>query len=241
MKSHFDRLDELADEMRVTKQRLASLEQDARQPRLAMKAEVPSNTKKTRERTEGAPAAVQAKHGDSCSAKRFQADPTSSVSFCDDSTGPPALPCTKDDALVDNGAAVPKPCRSPVEMPTPTAAGGLLPAGTLSRAMRTIFPRPRFSWSLRETKKHTSRINYKLAPSWRRVLQTKSRHTLVFDPGGSTSHLRACQLLGAWRVLLCRELFVRALDVAGPFFWQNKGLGKSSCRRGTGESFTLCV
>ena len=36
MTSHFDKLDELPDEMRATKQRLASLEQGARQPRLAM-------------------------------------------------------------------------------------------------------------------------------------------------------------------------------------------------------------
>ena len=49
MKSHFDKLDELADEMRVTKQLFAGLEQDSRQPRLTMGAGVPSD-KKTRER-----------------------------------------------------------------------------------------------------------------------------------------------------------------------------------------------
>ena len=76
MKSHFDKVDELADEMRETKLRLAGLEQDARQSRLALEADVPLYTK-TRERTEVATAAVQAKHGDSCSAKRVQADPTS--------------------------------------------------------------------------------------------------------------------------------------------------------------------
>ena len=43
-------LDELADEMRGTRQRLASLEQDARQSRLAMEADRPSDTE-TRERT----------------------------------------------------------------------------------------------------------------------------------------------------------------------------------------------
>ena len=45
----------------------------------------------------------------------------------------------KNDALVDKGAAAPKPCLSPVERHT-TAAGGLLPAGTASTAMRTISP-----------------------------------------------------------------------------------------------------
>ena len=46
-----------------------SLEQDVQQPRLAMEADVLVD-KKTRERTEGAATAVQAKHEDSCSAKR---------------------------------------------------------------------------------------------------------------------------------------------------------------------------
>ncbi|CAM9124457.1 unnamed protein product, partial [Ascophyllum nodosum] len=56
------KMDELAEEMRATNKRLASLEQDARQPRLAMEADVPAD-KKTRKRTEGAATAVQAKHG----------------------------------------------------------------------------------------------------------------------------------------------------------------------------------
>ena len=45
VKSHFDKLDELADEMRATKQCLAGLVQDPRQSRLAMEADVPSDTK----------------------------------------------------------------------------------------------------------------------------------------------------------------------------------------------------
>ena len=55
-------------------QRLTRLEHDARQPRLAMEADGPVNMK-TRERTEGAAKAVQAKHGDSCTAKRVQDGP----------------------------------------------------------------------------------------------------------------------------------------------------------------------
>ena len=61
--------EELTDNMKRANQRLANLEQKARQPRLAMKADVTAD-KKTRERLEGAAAAVQAKHGDSCSAKK---------------------------------------------------------------------------------------------------------------------------------------------------------------------------
>ena len=62
MKSHFDKLKEF---MRRLEQYLTSQELDARQPRLAMEADGPANTK-TRERTEGAATAVQAMHGDSC-------------------------------------------------------------------------------------------------------------------------------------------------------------------------------
>ena len=60
-------------EMRATRQRLAGLEQDVRHPRLVTEADVPTDTK-IRKRTEDA-AADQAKHGDSCSAKRLDAGP----------------------------------------------------------------------------------------------------------------------------------------------------------------------
>ena len=53
------KMDELADEMREIEQRSASLEHDARQPRLAMETDVPAD-KKSRERTEGAATVVQA-------------------------------------------------------------------------------------------------------------------------------------------------------------------------------------
>ena len=50
-------------------QRLASLEQDARQPRFAMEADGPAN-EKIRKRTEGAAKAAQSMHGDGCFANR---------------------------------------------------------------------------------------------------------------------------------------------------------------------------
>ena len=90
-------------------QHLTSLEQDARQPRLAMEADGPADTK-TRERTEGAATAVQVMHGDSCSANRVGPDPMCSTSFGDDCTGPPAPPCSGENVLVDNGAAAPNSC-----------------------------------------------------------------------------------------------------------------------------------
>ena len=97
-------LEEFKEDVRRIIQRLESLEQDARQPRLTMEADVTA-AKKTREHTEDAAAAVQTKHGNSCSAKRVQADPTTLTSFCLKAE-PPALP-RRDDVLVDNGAAAP--------------------------------------------------------------------------------------------------------------------------------------
>ena len=123
--------------MRATKQRLAGLQQHAWQPRLAVKADVPSDTK-TCERTDGAAAAVQAMHRDSYSANLVDSDPKRSTSFGDDFTGPPAPPCSRDDALVGNGFASPKSCLSSLEMRTPTAAGGLLLTSKTSTATITI-------------------------------------------------------------------------------------------------------
>ena len=133
---HFGQKPENLEEMRATDQRVASLEQDARQPRLVMDADVPVDTK-TRERTEGAATVVQAMHGDSFSANRVQAGPTCLTSF-DVKAEPRALPC-RDDVLVENGTAAPKSCLSPSEMRTSTAAGGLLPTDKTSTATRTTF------------------------------------------------------------------------------------------------------
>ena len=127
---------EITKDVRKTNQRLTSLEQDAWQPRLTMEAEVKAN-EKTCERTEVATAVVQAKYGDSWSAKSVQAGPKGSTSLGD--AGPPAFPCSRDDVLVGNGVAAPKSCLSHLEMRTPTAAGGLFPACTTSTATRTTF------------------------------------------------------------------------------------------------------
>ena len=121
MKSHFDKLNELADKMRATNQRLASLEHDARQPRLIMEAAVPADEKSC-ERTEGAATAVQAMYGNSFSANRIQAGPTSSTNF-GVKAEPCALPC-RDDISVENSAATPKLCLSLLKMRSPTATGG---------------------------------------------------------------------------------------------------------------------
>ena len=163
-----------------------------------MEADGPAD-KKTHEPAEGAATAVQAKHGDRCSAKRDQAGPTSSTSFDDDFTEPPTLPCSREDALVDNGATAPKSCLSLLEIHTPTAAGGLLPAGKTSTKTRITFYQPRLGLCPTEetNPKRTSiqhapyysslwRMNSLFAgPRYGRVIETKLGQTLVFDPGGS--------------------------------------------------------
>ena len=95
MKSRFGQQEK---KLRATERRSASLEQDARQPRLAMEADVPSDTK-TCQRTEGAAATVQAKYGDNCSVNLVDPDLMCLTSFGDGSTGPSAFPFSKDDAL----------------------------------------------------------------------------------------------------------------------------------------------
>ena len=81
--------------------------------------------KKTRESTEDF---AHGRLGD-ISSDRVH-DPMRLTSFGDQHyTEPPALPC-RDDALVNQGHEVAKPCFSPVEMRKSTSAGSLLLAGT---------------------------------------------------------------------------------------------------------------
>ena len=163
----FDRsvrkLDELTEKIRATRQCSAGLVQDARQPRFATETDVPTDTK-TRKRTEDA-AADRVMIGDSSSAL---VDPDSMclTSFGDDSPEPPILPCCRNDAIVDKGAAAPKPPLSPVEMRTLTATGGLFPAGTASTATRTIFHQLPFWFCL--TEEMNSRTSTQYAPTYYR-------------------------------------------------------------------------
>ena len=106
-------LREIKEDLRQLDQRLAGLEHDARQPRPAMEPDGLADTK-TLKHTEGAATIVQAMHGDSCSANRVDPHPMCSTSFGEDCAGLPAPPCSRDDALIDNGAAAPKSCLSPL-------------------------------------------------------------------------------------------------------------------------------
>ena len=206
MRSQLDqqlnKMDDISDEIRVTSQRVSSLEQDAGQPRRAMEVDGQANTK-TRERTEGVATVVQAKHGNSCSADRVDLDPMYSTSFGDDCTGPPAPPCSGENALVDNGAAAPRSCLPSLEIRSPLAAGSLLPTGETSTATKITLNQPPVRLYLTEKtnlRALTPDISYdssffqksslSAASSCRRVIEIKSGENRMFDPGGSRSSPR---------------------------------------------------
>ena len=146
-------------------QQVASLEHDARQPRLAIEADGPANTK-TRERTEGAAKEVQVMHGDSCSATRVEPGPkTNSTSF-GMMAEPPDLPC-RQDVLVEDGAAAFKSCLPSSEMRTTTAAGGLLPTGEISTATKTTFNKsPLRLYSTKETNTKMTNVWTSVPSAW---------------------------------------------------------------------------
>ena len=219
----FQRIEEIWDRgidemMRCLEQHIASQEQDARQSRLAMKADGTANTK-TRERTEGAATVVQAMRGDSCTAQKVQDGPKTSTSF-GVKAEPPDFPC-REDVLVEDGAAAPKSCLPFLEMRSRTAAGGLVPTGETSTATNTTYnKKPLRLYATEETNPkeknpRTSTLSalyessfWKLlaALSCRKVIGTKSRQNRTSDPGGSQGRLRACPFLGSWRALLCGEV-----------------------------------
>ena len=135
-------LGELKKDLRSMDQRLAGLEPDARQPRLAMVADGQANTK-TRKFTEGVIKAVQGMHGDGFSANRADPSPKTNSTSVGMKAEFPALPC-RYDVLVENGAAAPNSCLPSLEMRSPTAAGGLFSTGEASIATRTTLNQPPF-------------------------------------------------------------------------------------------------
>ena len=155
---------------------------------------MPADTK-TRVRTKGTATAVQAMHGDSFSANRVQAGPTCSTSF-GVKPEPPAL-SYRDDVLVENGAAAPKLCLSPLAMRTPTVTGGLLSTDKTSTATKTTFHQLPLWFCLTEEINSRTSIKYgsycsgcfwwiinQQAPFWPSVIETKLGQNLMFDSGG---------------------------------------------------------
>ena len=128
-------------------QHLTSLEQDARQPRLAVETDGPAKTK-TRERAEGTATAVQAVHEDCCSTTRVDPGPKTNSTRFGAKAELPAL-SVRDDVVVENRAAALKSCLPSFEMRSPTAADDLFPTGEASIATRTTNNQPplRLFWT----------------------------------------------------------------------------------------------
>ena len=122
-------------------QRLTRLERDVRQPRLAMKADRPANTK-TGERTESAATAVQAMHRDNCTAQRVKDGPNTNSTSFGMMAEPLDLPC-RDGVLVENDDVSLKLCVPSLKMRSPTAARGLLLTGEASKAASTKETNPK--------------------------------------------------------------------------------------------------
>ena len=155
-----------------------------------MEGDVTSDTE-PRKRAEGA-VADQAKHGDSCFAKRVYAGSTSSNSFGIKAEFL-ALP-RRDDFLVDKGAEAPKPHLPPVE-------------DHLSLADFLLEPR-------RDQEKYQPDKQPACPPYQWRVIQMDSRLTLVFNPGGTTVRLSGCPFLGGRHALRIGWAFLDAAMVA---------------------------
>ena len=145
--------------------------------------------------------------------------------FGDDSTGPSALFCTRNDALIDNSAASPKPCLSPRDAHTKsrrwlTPRRHSLNSEEDDLSLTDLFLEPR---RVQETYQPDK---LQACPLLAEVIQTKSRQTLIFDPGDSTGRLRAYPFSKTWRALLCGEILVwERLVAIWNIFWQDEDLG----------------
>ena len=126
--------------MRLLEQFSECLEHKARQPRLAMKADGPADTK-TRERTEGAATAIQAMRGDDFSARRVEPGPNTNSTSFGVKAEPPALSC-RDNVVVESGDAASESYLPSLEMRSSTAAGGVVPAGEAFTATETTSNQP---------------------------------------------------------------------------------------------------
>ena len=224
-------LDKFKDDIiKLFDQFAARLEQDARQPRLAMEVDGPANTKTC----EGAATAVQAMRGDGFSARRVDPGPNANSTSFGVMDEPPTLP-RRDDVVVESGDAALKSCLPSLEIRSSTAAGGIVPTGkastltdTSSTATETNFNQSPYRFyttegtdseaNSKETNLRTStpyasydssvfqESNLPTAPYCRRVVETKFRQHRIFDPGDSQGHIRACPFLGLLRALVCGKV-----------------------------------
>ena len=117
----------------------------------------------TRERTEGAAAAVQVMRGGCFSARRVEPGPNTNSTSFGVKAKPPALPC-RDDVAAECGAAVSESCLPFLEMRPLTAAGGLVPTGETSTALETTSNEPLLRFY--ETEEMNSEGDSKMEDSW---------------------------------------------------------------------------
>ena len=203
--------------MSRTNQRLAGLQLQDQQPRFAKKADVRPDMK-TRACMEGATADDE-KYLD-ISSTRFDDDPMRLTSFGEHKCTEPLLAPEKGigDALVVENAETPKPHLPTVEVCVViSVADGLLPAGSASNTLRTIFHPQPLPWSLCEnTKKRansttTRRTNFDhlALPFYRKVIETKFRQHLAFDAGGCSGLLRGCLFLVGRRSFFSEKVRLR--------------------------------
>ena len=90
-----------------------------------------------------------------------------STSFGDDCTGPSVLPCSEENALVDNRAAAPNSCLPSLELSSPIAAGGLLPTGEASTATKTTFNKSLLQlYATEETNSNKKKLWTSIPPAW---------------------------------------------------------------------------
>ena len=109
--------------------------------------------------------AVQAMHGDSCTAQKVQDRPKTSTSFGMKAESP-ALPC-RDDRVIEDGATASKSCLPSLEMRSPTAAGGLLLIGEASIASKTTYNKtPLRLYSTEETNPKETNLWTSVSSAW---------------------------------------------------------------------------
>ena len=146
-RGHIDQRFENMEKENKNNQRLAGLQHQAQQPRLATEADVKPDTK-TFERTEGAERDEE-KFEDILSAL-VDDDPPSCTSL-GNIAEPLAPEKSIGDALVNEGAEAPKPYFSPVKVRMLTfTACGLQHASSAPATLRTIFPPQPLPWSFCE-------------------------------------------------------------------------------------------
>ena len=160
-------------------------------------------------------------------------------------TAPDLLPCSRQDALVGNGAAAPKSCLPSLEMRTTSAAGDLLPTDKISTITTTTFNKtPLRLYSTEETNSRETNLWTSVAPAWydnsfrkllaapfcRRVIETKSGQNRMFAVLIVVSAPVRFRERGA-RCFVVRLCVLKRLVTICSVFWRIDDSDSKPCRR----------